>query len=63
MQQTERHGTDNLVYTLERRYRLAFVLIECVVDDATVLDVDLWRIGVGLPGQSVLHPGIVVTLE
>lgn len=35
-----------LVYTLEWRNRLALAHIQCLVDDATVLENGLWRIDV-----------------
>lgn len=53
---------ERLVNTLEWRYRLALVLVEGVSDDSTVLDVDLWRVDIVLPGEGVLHPLIIVTL-
>ena len=50
------------VHTLERRHRLALILVERVVDDVAVLDLDLGRLDVVLPSERVLHPVLVVTL-
>ncbi len=51
-----------LVDTLEGRDGLALVLVEGGVNDATVLDVDVWLGRVGLPCEGVLHPLLVITL-
>ena len=52
-----------LVHTLEWRDRLALVLIEGLVNDATVLNVNIGLRGIRQPCQSVLHPVFIVTLE
>lgn len=52
----------HLVYSLEWWDGLALVYIEGGIDDAAVLDVNLWRIGVAQPGEGMLHPVLVVTL-
>ena len=52
-----------LVDTLEWRDGLAFVLIEGLVNDATVLDLNVGRLDVVLPCQGVLHPVLVITLQ
>ena len=51
-----------LVHTLERRHRLALVLIQRLVDDATVRQLDIRLRRVGLEGERVLHPALVVAL-
>ena len=51
-----------LIDTLERWHRLALVLVQRVGDDATVFNINIWRIHVVLPRQSMLHPVFVVTL-
>jgi hypothetical protein len=51
-----------LVGTLEWRYGLALVLVERLMDDTTVLDVNVRRVSIMLPCQSMLHPVVVITL-
>ena len=51
-----------LIHTLERWDRLALVLVERLVDDTAVLDLDVGRVDVVLPGEGVLHPVVVVAL-
>lgn len=51
-----------LVRALERRNGLALVLVEGLADDVAVLDLDIRRADI-LPGESVLHPVLVVTLQ
>ena len=51
-----------LVHTLERRHRLALVLVQRLVDDATVRQLDVRLRRVGLERQRVLHPALVVAL-
>ena len=53
----------HLVDMLERRDGLALGLVEGLVDDATVLDVDLRRVDVVLPRECVLHPVLIITLR
>ena len=48
--------------TLERWYRLALILVQRVGDDATVFNVNIWRVCIMLPSQSMLHPDVIVTL-
>jgi hypothetical protein len=52
-----------LVDTFERRNGLALVLVQSVADDTTILDVDFGGFTIVLPGESVLHPVLVVTLQ
>ena len=58
-----RRTTMRLVDTLERRHRLALVLVERLADDVAVLDVDGRRLNVVLPREGVLHPVLIVTLQ
>src|SRR3954465_12971274 len=51
----------SLVGTLERRHGLALVLIQGVGLDGTVAELDL-TVGLLLPGESVLHPVLIVTV-
>lgn len=51
----------SLVGTLERRHSLALVLIQGVGLDGTVAKLDL-TVGLLLPGESVLHPVLIVTV-
>lgn len=51
----------HLVDTLEGRHALALVLVEGPVLDSTVAKVDL-TVRLLLPGESVLHPVLVITL-
>ena len=51
-----------LVHALERRDGLALVLIQGMVDDPTVLDVNFGLGWVVQPGESMLHPFLIVTL-
>lgn len=59
---TERPPVSRLVDTLERRYMLALVLVERLINDRTVLDLNVGLRRVAQPGQRVLHPVLVVTL-
>lgn len=51
----------SLVGTLERRHSLALLLIQSVGLNGTVVEGDL-AVGLLLPGESVLHPLLVVTV-
>lgn len=51
----------SLVHTLERRHRLALLLVQRVGLHRTVLQVHL-AVGLLLPRQGVLHPVLVITL-
>lgn len=55
-------STTRLVDTLEWRDRLALVLVEGSVDDATVLDLHVRRRRRVLPSKGVLHPFLIITL-
>jgi hypothetical protein len=50
-----------LVDTLEGRHALALVLVEGLVLDTAVAQVDL-TVRLLLPGESVLHPVLIITL-
>ena len=50
-----------LVYTLEGRHGLAFVLVECGANDLTVGEVNL-AVRLLLEAESVLHPVLVITV-
>jgi hypothetical protein len=43
--------------------RLAFIFIQSLVDDTTVLEGDIGRFDIILPRESVLHPVVIVTLQ
>jgi hypothetical protein len=52
-----------LIYTLERRYGLAFVFVQCSANNCSVFDIYL-RFGViMLECKCMLHPVLVVTLR
>jgi hypothetical protein len=51
-----------LVCTLEWRYSLALVLIQCSTDDLPVAQIHL-AVGLLLPRQSVLHPLLVIAVR
>ena len=59
---TERPPVSRLVDTLERRYMLALVLVERLINDRTVLDLNIGLRRGAQPGERVLHPVLVVTL-
>lgn len=50
------------ICALERWNGFALVLIEGLVNDITILDSNIWRIGV-IPSEGVLHPVFVVALQ
>lgn len=41
---------------------LALVFVESLVNNTTVLDLNIWFCRIALPGESVLHPFLIVTL-
>ena len=57
------HPINGLVCTLEWWDRLAFIFIQSLVDDTTVLEGDIGRVDIILPCESVFHPVVIVTLQ
>ena len=57
-----RASPSQLIDTLEGRHGLALVFVKGRVNDTTVLEDNVGRLGIGLEGQSVLHPGLIITL-
>lgn len=53
----------SLVDTLEGRNGLALILVESLVNDTPILENDVGTIDVGLEGEGVLHPALVVTVR
>ena len=51
----------SLVYTLERRNRLALVLVQCRGNHFTVAQINL-AMRLLLEGEGVLHPFLIITL-
>ena len=52
----------HLIYAFERRYSLAFILIQSCADHLAVLDVNNGLRDIVLEGKRMLHPVFVVTL-